>query len=140
MSIRFSRILIERNAMPKKKSLAPQQSRSRESLARLMRAATLVLQEKGVKGATIPRIAARAGLSPGSVYRRFPDKDALLRKVLIVTLQSIDAQNAASLTPALAQRYTLSFLIERTVRHSLASYRRNRSRLMRTTSTEGEPQ
>src|ERR1700690_2592636 len=73
--------------MPRKKSLAPQQSRSRESLHRLLRAATEILQEKGLEGATIPRIAARAGLSPGTVYRRFPDKDALLREVCLRLLE-----------------------------------------------------
>jgi AcrR family transcriptional regulator len=111
--------------MPKKKSLAPQQSRSRESLARLMRAATAVLDEKGLEGATIPRIAARAGLSPGSVYRRFPDKDALLRKVVVATFQSIDIQTEAGLTPELAERYTLPFFAEKIVRDSLTSYRKH---------------
>lgn len=111
--------------MPKKKSLAPQQSRSRESLAKLMRAATAILQEKGLEGATIPRIAARAGLSPGSVYRRFPDKDALMRKVLIAVLESIDIQTASVLTPELAEKCTLPGFIEKLVRQNLASYRKN---------------
>jgi AcrR family transcriptional regulator len=89
--------------MPKKKSLVPQQSRSRESLHRLLMAATEVLQDKGLEGATIPRIAARAGLSPGAVYRRFPDKDALLRKVVLATLEGVDVHTASVLTPELAQ-------------------------------------
>jgi AcrR family transcriptional regulator len=111
--------------MPKKKSLAPQQSRSRESLVRLLRAATEILQEKGLEGATIPRIAARAGLSPGTVYRRFPDKDALLRKVVVATLQGIDHQTATSLTPELAKQCTLPFFVEKIVRDSLTSYRKH---------------
>lgn len=110
--------------MSKKKSLAPQQSRSRESLKRLVKAAQDVLQEKGLEGATIPRIAARAGLSPGAVYRRFPDKDALLRKVVVATLQRIDERTAVFLTPDLAKQCTLKFFIEQIVRDSLLSYRR----------------
>ncbi len=110
--------------MPKKKSLAPQQSRSRESLQKLLKAATEVLQEKGLEGATIPRIAARAGLSPGSVYRRFPDKDALLRKVVLATVQGIDVRTATFLTPELAKQCTLKFFVEQIVRDSLVSYRR----------------
>lgn len=110
--------------MSKKKSLAPQQSRSRESLKRLVKAAQDVLQEKGLEGATIPRIAARAGLSPGAVYRRFPDKDALLRKVVVATLQRIDERTAIFLTPDLAKQCTLKFFIEQIVRDSLLSYRR----------------
>ena len=61
--------------------LPAHQARSRESLKRLLKAAIDVLNKDGLDGATIPRIAARAGLSPGAIYRRFADKDALLREV-----------------------------------------------------------
>jgi AcrR family transcriptional regulator len=40
-----------------------------------------VLAKHGLEGATVSRIAAAAGLSPANVYRRFPDKDALMRAV-----------------------------------------------------------
>ena len=73
---------------PMPKTVLPaHQARSRESLARLLKATVDVLDEDGIDGATIPRIAARAGLSPGSVYRRFPDKDALMREVCIRVLE-----------------------------------------------------
>ena len=111
--------------MSPKKSLAPQQTRSRESLHRLLKAATEILQEKGLEGATIPRIAARAGLSPGAVYRRFPDKDALLRKVVIATLEGADQQTAASLTPDLTARCTLPVMAGKIVGSTLASYRKH---------------
>ena len=67
--------------------LPAHQARSRESLARLLKAAAEVLNKDGLDGSTIPRIAARAGLSPGTVYRRFPDKDALLREVCLRLLE-----------------------------------------------------
>ncbi len=67
--------------------LPAHQARSRESLKRLLRAAIEVLNKDGLEGATIPRIAAKAGLSPGTVYRRFADKDALLREVGIRLLE-----------------------------------------------------
>ena len=73
--------------MPKT-TLPAHQARSRESLARLLKAAAEVLDKSGLEGATIPRIAARAGLSPGTVYRRFPDKDALLREVCLRLLEN----------------------------------------------------
>src|SRR5262249_56635120 len=60
------------------KSLAPQQARSRESLRKLLKAAAEVLGQHGVDGATIPRIAAHAGMTPGAVYRRFRGKETLL--------------------------------------------------------------
>jgi AcrR family transcriptional regulator len=67
--------------------LPAHQARSRESLARLLKAAAEILNKDGLEAATIPRIAARAGLSPGTVYRRFPDKDALLREVCLRMLE-----------------------------------------------------
>ncbi|MGE5278084.1 MAG: TetR/AcrR family transcriptional regulator [Acidobacteriota bacterium] len=57
------------------------QQRSRRTLERLLDAAEGVLAEKGLDAATVPAIAARSGLSVGVVYRRFPDKDALIRAV-----------------------------------------------------------
>lgn len=73
--------------------LPAHQTRSRESLARLLKAAAEVLNKEGLEGATIPRIATRAGLSPGTVYRRFPDKDALLREVCLRLLEENYSQS-----------------------------------------------
>ena len=67
--------------------LPAHQARSRESLGRLLKATIEVLDKDGIEGATIPRIAAHAGLSPGTVYRRFPDKDALMREVCVRVLE-----------------------------------------------------
>jgi|SRR5579872_7007474 len=111
--------------MPKKKPLAPQQARSRASLKRLLKATIEVLEEKGLEGATIPRIAARAGLSPGAVYRRFPDKDALLRTVMLETWERIDASTAALFTPELAKKSSLKFFAEHIVRSNLMGFRRH---------------
>lgn len=44
-------------------------------------AAFHLFTEKGYDGTTIADIAKRAGVSAGAVYRRFPDKDALLNAV-----------------------------------------------------------
>lgn len=57
------------------------QARSRRTLERLLDATEAVLAREGLDGATVPALARRAGLSVGVVYRRFPDKDALLRAV-----------------------------------------------------------
>src|SRR5262245_26469229 len=72
------------------KRLSPKQARSRESFHKLLAAARDVVAEMGLEGATVPRIAARAGLSPGAIYRRFPDKDALLQAVVLITLEESD--------------------------------------------------
>jgi AcrR family transcriptional regulator len=114
----------------RKKTLEPQQARSKESQARLMRAAREILNEKGLEAATVPRVAARAGLSAGSVYRRFPDKDALLRSVILDFVQRTEASNAAVLTPKLAKLGSLSDFAAMAVKTSLASYRKN-ARMLR---------
>ncbi len=68
--------------MPKRSApRSPRQARSRESLRRLLAATEAVFDEYGLEGATLPRIAHKAGLSPANVYRRFRNKDALIRAV-----------------------------------------------------------
>lgn len=54
-----------------------QQARSRATLERILRAAGESFDEVGVEAATMDGIARRAGVSIGSVYRFFEDKQAL---------------------------------------------------------------
>ena len=55
----------------------PQQARSQETVDRILLAADHELGERGLAGASTTRIAARAGLSVGALYRFFPDKTAV---------------------------------------------------------------
>jgi AcrR family transcriptional regulator len=66
---------------PKAGSHVPQQARSRDSHRRILDAAEAVIDKHGLEGATLPRIAKAAKSSPANVYRRFRDKDALMRAV-----------------------------------------------------------
>jgi len=65
----------------RKAECPPVQERSRKSLQRMLDSAEFILARHGLQGATLPRIAAHAKLSPASVYRRFRDKDALMAAV-----------------------------------------------------------
>lgn len=112
------------------KTLAPQQARSRESTRKLLKAAAEVLGQHGLEGATIPRIAQHAGLTPGAVYRRFPDKDALLETVIIGILERQDERLRMMLTPAMARQIPLAVFAEQLINNMLVSYRAN-ARLMR---------
>lgn len=77
--------------MPATRNTRPaRQARSRLSLLRLLSAAREILNTYGLDGATIPRIAAKAGISPANVYRRFADKDALLQEVFVQFLEYND--------------------------------------------------
>lgn len=56
----------------------PQQTRSQETLDRILDAAERVLEQKSFTEATLAEIMEQAGVTVGAFYRRFPDKDALL--------------------------------------------------------------
>src|SRR5262245_10068775 len=113
-----------------KTSLEPRQERSRESLRKLLKAATDVLGQHGVEGTTIPRIAEHAGLTPGAVYRRFRDKDALVEAAILGILERQDERLKAGLTPANAAKIPLDVFAEQIVGSLLVTYRAN-ARLLR---------
>lgn len=60
----------------------PRQDRSREMVEKIIAAAHSVLVERGYEGASTNRVAAAAGISPGSFYQYFPDKHAVLDVVI----------------------------------------------------------
>ncbi len=104
-------------------TLAPKQARSRESLRRLLKATIDVLGQHGLEGTTIPRIAEQAGLSPGAVYRRFPDKDALLESAILSILERQDEQLRTALTPETTRQIPLPVLADKIVGGVLQSSR-----------------
>jgi AcrR family transcriptional regulator len=105
--------------------LQPQQARSRESLRKLQKAAAEVLGQHGVEGATIPRIAAHAGLTPGAVYRRFTDKDALLESVILGILERQHERLRSGLTPETAAQIPLPVFAGQLINSLVVSYRAN---------------
>jgi AcrR family transcriptional regulator len=112
--------------MPKaKKTLEPQQERSRESERKLLKAAAEVLGQHGVDGATIPRIARHAGLTPGAVYRRFRDKDELLETAILGILERQDERTKVGLAPKAAAQIPLPVFTEQIVGSMVISYRAN---------------
>lgn len=56
----------------------PKQKRSLETVAFILEAAAQVFGERGYKKTTTNHIAERAGVSIGTIYQYFPNKDALL--------------------------------------------------------------
>ncbi len=56
----------------------PQQERSRETVTAILSAAAHVFAHRGYANTTTNHIAARAGVSIGSLYQYFPSKDAIL--------------------------------------------------------------
>jgi AcrR family transcriptional regulator len=65
----------------------------------MLEAAEAVLAKHGLEGATLPRIAAQAGISPPNVYRRFRDKDALMAAVFQRLTERSSAATVAQFDP-----------------------------------------
>lgn len=100
-------------------SRPPQQARSRRTFERLLDAAVALLEEEGLAGVTIPRVAARAGVSTGSIYRRFDDKEALVRTAFLRVLEAsrianrerLDRERFAGMTLEAASRAVCRALV-----------------------------
>ncbi|MDW5314158.1 TetR/AcrR family transcriptional regulator [Rhizobium sp. PL01] len=60
----------------------PRQQRSQEMVERIVTAARDMLNEQEFKGLTTNAIAQKAGLSVGSLYQYFPNKEAILLELV----------------------------------------------------------
>jgi len=77
----------------------PSQARSRATVDAILEAAARIFADRGYAAATTNHIAARAGVSVGSLYEYFPNKDALL-----VALVDRHIAEAAALLGDVAER------------------------------------
>jgi AcrR family transcriptional regulator len=105
------------------------QERSRKTLERLLDAAEVLLAEGGLDAATVPAIAARSGLSVGVVYRRFPDKDALIRAVYERFFARSREGNRAALDPARWIGVPTARIVRSLVAGMVTGYRQRRGLL-----------
>jgi AcrR family transcriptional regulator len=62
---------------------SPQQQRSRLKLRRVLDAAEELLTREGASGFSTVRVAEAAGISVGSLYRYFPDKEAIVEALAV---------------------------------------------------------
>jgi AcrR family transcriptional regulator len=76
----------------------PQQTRSRESLERVLAAGQQLLEEEGWEGFTVQEVSRRAKVSIGSIYARAPSKEALILAVYDRAVEEIARENAEALT------------------------------------------
>jgi AcrR family transcriptional regulator len=101
----------------------PKQQRSRDTLERLLAATVKVLEQDGWDGATVPAIAKAAKVAPASVYRRFVDKDALLRATFLHMLRQSNDINRDTLAKGV-QCETLEETAARLISALFEQYRR----------------
>ncbi len=67
----------------------PRQQRSREMVERLIDATARTLAERGLENTTTNHIAETAGVSVGSLYQYFPDKESLIEALLERMIQDV---------------------------------------------------
>lgn len=75
----------------------PQQERSSATFAVILDSAAHILKESGGAKLTTNRIAARAGVSIGSLYQYFPNKQEIVRALMVRELAAAQARRPASL-------------------------------------------
>lgn len=122
---------------------APKQARSRHTLHRLLAATEALLEHGGLEAATVPAIAEAAGVSVGVVYRRFPDKDALLRAVYERFFNKIGEMNRSRLQSLATMDLPLHAIAQGIVLGIAEGYRRKRGllrALMRYARTHPDPE
>ncbi|MGG6295742.1 TetR/AcrR family transcriptional regulator [Leptolyngbya sp. AN02str] len=98
--------------MPRKRSIIPrklpQQDRSRLTVEAILEATTHILTEEGYDKANTNRIAERAGISIGSLYQYFPNKESLMAALMdqhsneIAALVEAKLQNLFDVPPEVA--------------------------------------
>jgi AcrR family transcriptional regulator len=95
----------KRPTIPRK---LPQQDRSRMTVEAILEATTHILTEEGYDKANTNRIAERAGISIGSLYQYFPNKESLMAALMeqhsneIAVLVESKLQNLFDVPPKVA--------------------------------------
>ncbi len=88
---------------PRTRAKSPTQARSRATVEVLVQATTRVLLKEGYAACTTNKVAAEAGVSIGSLYQYFPNKEALVLAAMGAhqeRLKSAMAVRLAELTTA----------------------------------------
>ena len=75
----------------------PRQRRALRTRAAILEAARQEFSERGYATATSKTIAARAGVSVGSLYQYFEDKDHVLREIAAARVERIASRTVSSL-------------------------------------------
>jgi AcrR family transcriptional regulator len=108
---------------PKKQRPArrsPQQQRSLYKLELILEAAMRLLDEGGMASLNTNAVAATAGISVGTLYQYFPDKEAILDALMVREVADFSASIIALLEKPL--ELAAEGRVERTVRAVMGSY------------------
>ena len=96
----------------------PEQSRSAATVTAVLEAAARILERDGLEGYTTNAVAERAGVSIGSLYQYFPNKDALT--VALLERESAVLLSEVALSDSIEDsRTALRHLIRAAVGHQM---------------------
>lgn len=70
---------VKQNVSPRKQ---PKQSRSQETVDIILKASTHIIEQFGLENMSTNKIAEKAGVSIGSLYQYFPNKEAIMAKLM----------------------------------------------------------
>ncbi|MEO1964805.1 TetR/AcrR family transcriptional regulator [Hyphomonas sp.] len=100
---------------------APVQARSAATVEAILEAAAQILESEGFDGYTTNAIAKRAGVSIGSLYQYFPNKDAVTAALVMADAARLhdDVHAAAEATAGEDFQAQLNALIDVVVAHQL---------------------
>jgi AcrR family transcriptional regulator len=80
----------------------PGRPRSAEADAAIVRATLEVLREEGFRGLSVEAVRQRAGVGKATIYRRFPDKQALVRAAIAEVHDDLRAPDTGTLAGDIA--------------------------------------
>ncbi len=99
------------SSKPKNPRRSPRQERAHATVEALLTATAQILVKEGYARASTNRIAKRAGVSIGSLYQYFPNKDALVNELL----EQLVDQQFGRLATTLAQSLNQDASLEQTI-------------------------
>lgn len=94
----------------------PRQTRARETCAAIFEAAAQILEREGERAFNTNRIAERAGVSVGTIYQYFPDKEAILVAMARAEQERIAAENVRIAARPASHREMLRSSLRRFIR------------------------
>jgi AcrR family transcriptional regulator len=98
----------------------PRQTRSRETVDAIISATTRILMKHGFDGLTTNAVAEQAGVSIGSLYQYFPNKQALVAALIERRLDDKNARTHAEL--ARVSRLPLAEAVRAMIRMTIENY------------------
>lgn len=102
-------------SIPRRK---PSQARSRQAVEAIVDASAQVLEQRGYKGATTNRIAERAGVSVGTLYQYFNNKDEIFDALIEQeAARYLQALGQAMPGPEIPHREAIRTLLEAAYAH-----------------------